>query len=100
VNFTESDADARTRLAREKLMESRARDRECIRRMQLRQRKWLGPVGDFFWRKPWKSRAFINPLHPRSLKDWLQAAHDCSDPSIACSCSGGFRFPLIVDEDD
>lgn len=24
---------------------------------------------------------------------WLTVAHDCSDPSVACSCQGGFLFP-------
>lgn len=24
---------------------------------------------------------------------WLTVVHDCSDPSVACSCQGGFLFP-------
>lgn len=51
------------------------------------------PVLDFFWRKPWRS-----PTRPdwRNLADvlvWLRAAHDCSDGSVMCSCSGGYRYP-------
>lgn len=64
------------------------REREAISAMQYRQRRWLGPVLGILWRKPWRS-----PVPFDWTPGWLRAAHDCSDPSIACSCQGGFRFP-------
>lgn len=76
------------------------RSHESIRAMQQRQRKWMGPILDILWRKPWKSPSGVGvswayPLEVNVLNfwQWLFLAHDCSDPSVACSCSGGFRFP-------
>lgn len=76
-----------------------AREQEVIRAMQVRQRRWLGPLG-ILWRRPWRSPARPGwsrtaPLgvNVRNLIGWISAAHDCADPSVGCSCSGGFRFP-------
>lgn len=68
------------------------REREVIRAMQRRQARWHGPVGDFIWRRPWRSPVPV-PRPGRGLWSWLRGAHDCADPSIGCSCTGGFRFP-------
>jgi hypothetical protein len=73
------------------------REREVIRAMQQRQRRWHGPVGDFLWRRPWRSPAPVPPLG-QGLINWLRAAHDCSDPSVGCSCTGGYRFPRLPQE--
>ena len=42
-------------------------------------------------RKPWC--ASWKPRTLRQLWQWLAAAHDCQDPAVGCSCTGGFRFP-------
>lgn len=54
-----------------------------------------------FWRvgilnrRPWNSSLRRHPNE--SLFDWIRSwlfvVHDCKDPAIGCSCSGGFRFP-------
>lgn len=76
------------------------REREVIRAMQWRQRRWHGPLVDFLWRKPWRAPSGphlslrCDPVvNLGNLIGWLRFAHDCADPSIGCSCSGGFRFP-------
>lgn len=81
-------------------MPYRTLDAEAIHAMQRRLRRWHGPVLDFFWRRPWRSpsRPAVSLHYPirvnlANLSGWLRNAHDCSDPSVACSCSGGFRFP-------
>jgi len=43
------------------------------------------------YRRPW--RASWRPRTLREIVSWLLAAHDCADPAVGCSCSGGFRFP-------
>jgi hypothetical protein len=79
------------------------REREAIRAMQYRRYHWTGPVLDFFWRKPWRStsrpawvREVSFVINVANFLGWLRNAHDCADPSIACSCQGGFRFPHPV----
>jgi hypothetical protein len=72
------------------LWDSRDRDREVIRAMQKRIAR--NPVRDLLWRNPWRSRSRPNLRSPRDAWDWLRKAHDCGDPSVGCSCSGGFRF--------
>jgi hypothetical protein len=76
------------------------REREVIAAMRRRQRKWHGPVLDLFWRKPWRSTAGVGVSRDRSVRvnlsnflGWLRNAHDCADPSVGCSCSGGYRHP-------
>jgi hypothetical protein len=54
-----------------------------------------------FWRvgilhrRPWRSG--LKRSNGESLfswiRSWLFVIHDCKDPAIGCSCSGGFRFP-------
>lgn len=72
------------------LLRRRELDWECIRAMQQRADKFL--VFSIFWRKPWKSGHLPNWNSVRSVWDWIKYAHDCQDPAVACSCSGGFRF--------
>lgn len=71
------------------------RDREVIRAMQ--QRAARNPIRHFMWRKPWKSPSkthfSFSKIGFLNLISWLARAHDCSDPAVGCSCSGGFRFP-------
>jgi hypothetical protein len=45
-------------------------------------------------RRPWRSA--LRPVNFTGLVAWLRYAHDCQDPAVACSCSGGFRFPLVT----
>lgn len=69
----------------------RERNAEVIRAMQRRIAR--NPIRDFFWRRPWRS-PFTPRLHIRGdLWNWLCNAHDCADPSVGCSCHGGYRFP-------
>ena len=77
-----------------------SRSAEVIRAMQRRQHRWHGPLLDVLWRKPWRSPSEPRWDHQRSFRvncgnlwSWLRFAHDCADPSVACSCHGGFRFP-------
>lgn len=72
---------------------------EVIHAMQERMHRWHGPL-DILWRKPWKSPAPTGwregttlPVKLRNVRHWLRYAHDCADPSVGCSCSGGFRYP-------
>lgn len=46
-------------------------------------------------RRPWASEAKRGQRESRLswAWAWLTVVHDCSDPSVGCSCSGGFRFP-------
>ena len=81
-------------------MPYRTRDAEVIHAMQQRQYRWHGPLLDMLWRKPWKSPTGPSWSLNRSLRinasnllGWLRNAHDCADPSVGCSCQGGFRFP-------
>jgi hypothetical protein len=56
-----------------------------------------------FWRvgilhrRPWRSG--LKRLNGESLFSWIRSwmfvIHDCKDPAIGCSCSGGFLFPTI-----
>lgn len=82
------------------LQEQLTREREVIRTMQSRQRRLLTPIGDFFWRKPWRStvpfpslRDYGIGLWAQEAVQWMRNVHDCSDPSIGCSCHPSFRFP-------
>jgi len=70
---------------------SRERDRDCIAAMQRRIAR--NPVREFLWRRPWRSPSRPNLRSLRDTLTWLGKAHDCADPSIGCSCSGGYRFP-------
>lgn len=81
-----------------------SREREVIRAMQWRQRRWISwfPGLGLLWRKPWKSPAPMaisiridTATNVHNLVQWLRNAHDCSDPSIGCSCQGGYRFPSV-----
>jgi hypothetical protein len=63
------------------------RERAVIAAMHARP---LWRVG-ILLRRPWRS-----PTRPQTIRDlwpWLRFAHDCADPAVGCSCSGGFRFP-------
>lgn len=58
------------------------------------------PIRSFFWRRPWNSTAPIPKLNQygistylRELFSWLRFAHDCTDPSVGCSCRPSYRFP-------
>lgn len=46
-------------------------------------------------RRPWRAPKGPRNSGWRGLVDWLYASHDCQDPMVGCSCSGGFRFPHI-----
>lgn len=56
-----------------------------------------------FWRvgildrKPWRSslKRFPSEGWFDWIWSWLFVIHDCKDPAIGCSCSGGFRFPAM-----
>ncbi len=62
------------------------REQACIEAIH---RKPCWRIG-ILLRRPWRDQ------HPTlSVIDWLFRAHDCSDPAVACSCSGSFRFPKI-----
>jgi hypothetical protein len=81
-------------------MPYKTRNDEVIHVMQRRMRRWHGPVLDLFWRKPWRSpsgpgvsRHYSPRVNLANFAGWLRNAHDCSDPSVGCSCWGGFRFP-------
>lgn len=79
------------------------RERACITAMQRRAAR--NPLRDFLWRRPWRSpggvpgliesvrRAKTPGVAVRNAWGWIAAAHDCADPAVACSCTGGFRFP-------
>ncbi len=41
-------------------------------------------------RRPWRAR---DVFACTTWRQWLFEVHDCQDPAVACSCSGGFRFP-------
>lgn len=76
------------------------RNETCIAAMQKQLLRF--PFG-LFHRKPWRSPGkwyegvFTGSASLRirilNFIEWLRNAHDCSDPAVACSCSGGFRFP-------
>lgn len=91
-----------------------ARDRDSYALSAMRQRftRWH-PVRDLLYRKPWRksiwpgiagayrarNERYEFETRPHwiavawlNIWSWVRYAHDCSDPSIACSCSGGFRF--------
>lgn len=70
---------------------SRERDRAVIAAMQRRIAR--NPFRDLLWRRPWRSNTRPNLSSLSDTLDWLRAAHDCSDPSVGCSCTGGYRFP-------
>lgn len=85
------------------LSESRSgdslRDSLCHIGMQLRREQ---AVIEAMHRRPWwrvgilLRRPWRASWRPETLRDvwpWLTVAHDCQDPVIGCSCSGGFRFP-------
>ena len=45
-------------------------------------------------RRPWRSSMARSGQSLLSwVCAWLFVIHDCADPAVACSCSGGFRFP-------
>lgn len=46
-----------------------------------------------FNRRPWLSGLTVREV---GLWSWLTVVHDCQDPVIGCSCSGGFRFPKVA----
>lgn len=79
-----------------------ARDREVIAAMQRRLER--NPVRWLLWRKPWRAphgmalRGYPLRSWPFNAWQWLAYAHDCSDPSVGCSCSGGYRFPRLQEE--
>jgi hypothetical protein len=68
--------------------------------IEAMRRKPIWRVG-ILDRRPWRSK--LRKLNGESwfswAWSWLFAIHDCSDPAIACSCSGGFRFPSIAKTD-
>jgi hypothetical protein len=51
------------------------------------------PLRSLLWNKPWRAAWRPRWTNPREVWQWLRSAHDCADPSVACSCTGGFRFP-------
>lgn len=57
------------------------------------------PLLRVLWRRPWRSRYRPRWSSLWEVTSWLIAAHDCDDPSVACTCTGGFRFPNEVSED-
>ena len=76
------------------------RELGVIRAMQYRQRHFLPFPVDILWRRPWRSsvgpglsRRHSLRINALNLWSWLRLAHDCSDPSVGCSCHGGFRYP-------
>lgn len=78
------------------------RDRACIAAVQRRLAR--NPVRDFLWRRPWRSPTSLvwsvrQAETPKAALtnawSWIANAHDCGDPSVACSCAGGYRFPRI-----
>jgi hypothetical protein len=78
----------------------RSIDQEVIRAMQKKLSSRWNPIKDLLYRKPWRSRIKYHQLKGDywwitiiNIWGWLCRAHDCQDPSIGCSCSGGFRFP-------
>jgi hypothetical protein len=73
------------------LWNNNERDNAVIRAMQRRASR--NPIRDFLWRRPWRSSSRPNLASLRDTWNWLAAAHDCSDPAVGCSCTGGFRFP-------
>jgi len=69
-------------------LEQMRREQACI--AAIHRRPWWRK--GILLRRPWGHRRV--PL--RSLRrfwGWLTTTHDCADPAVACSCSGGFRFP-------
>lgn len=45
-------------------------------------------------RKPWRRHSLFRYGYTlRELWNWLTVVHDCKDPAVGCSCSGGYRFP-------
>ncbi|MFJ8687397.1 hypothetical protein [Micromonospora wenchangensis] len=70
---------------------SRERERNVIAAMQRRINR--NPIRGFLWRRPWRSSARPNLRSLRDVAEWVRAAHNCADPSIGCSCTGGYRFP-------
>lgn len=49
-------------------------------------------------RRPWRAPASVKNRGAcesflKWISDWFLVIHDCQDPAVACSCSGGFRFP-------
>lgn len=52
-----------------------------------------------FLRRPWRRRMVWSPSWRWILHDlwaWLFICHDCSDPAVACSCTGSYRHPSEV----
>ncbi len=69
------------------LLKQLRREQAVIQAMHSRPWWRIGIVGRRPWRASWRPRTL------RQLWQWLTAAHDCRDPAVGCSCSGGFRFP-------
>ena len=70
------------------------REQACIQAMH--DRPWWR-VG-ILRRRPWRStiRRWPKESILSHLWAWLFVIHDCQDPAVGCSCSGGFRFPLVL----
>lgn len=76
----------------------------------MHKRFLRGPLRGFFWRKPWKSE--VLPWNERDMRtlgfrvlaanfwQWALYAHDCSDPTIGCSCNGGVRYPSATETNE
>lgn len=73
------------------LTEQLRRERAVITAMQHRTGR--NPVSNLLLRKPWRAGHRPRWNRPREVWDWVRFAHDCQDPVVGCSCSGGFRFP-------
>jgi hypothetical protein len=78
------------------LWQARQRDQVVITAMQRRASR--NPIRDLLWRRPWRSpsrptRGDTLAITIRNYWQWLRMAHDCADPAVGCSCTGGFRFP-------
>lgn len=66
------------------------REQACIQAIHARPWWRVGILLRRPWRRepPWRYGWSL-----RNLWSWLTVAHDCADPMVACSCTGGFRFP-------
>lgn len=62
-----------------------------VNAMQRKHDVWWRCWG-VFWRKPWRASHRPRWSRPLDVLDWLRKAHDCADPAVGCSCSGGFRY--------
>lgn len=67
------------------------RDRDALAAAQHRIARV--PVLDLLWRRPWRSSSRPRWRSLPDVRAWLAAAHDCADPSVGCSCAGGYRYP-------